>query len=266
MATATDDGAWLPAILSESLLASRVRRWTAAYAISRWLTRPTLGTPTRTPSDFGLCWEPLECRTDDGIRLAGWVVAPPMPIATVAIFHPVRRQRSHMLERLADLVAAGSRCVAFDHRAHGESSGRRTSFGYHESRDVLAVMNLVRQRWPVQPYLALGVGMGAAAICFAGWRLKGLSAIVLEDFCPDVQRTLLAQLGRAVPLWKWQVIHAVIALTERRLGVRLAQLAPGQHLRELAPTPLLMLETNSGMGRVIDFFDQSVGRRRGIRC
>ena len=35
--------------------------------------------------------------------------------------------------------------IAFDHRAHGESSGKRISFGYHESRDVASNLRALEE-------------------------------------------------------------------------------------------------------------------------
>ena len=123
----------------------------------------------------GVCWslrpDLLERHADlfraDGLRLAGWVVTPSRPRATVVICHGVRSNREATLGRIAFLTAAGYRCVAFDHRAHGASPGKRTSFGYHEARDVAAIHALARGAWPRQPCAALGISMGAAALCFA---------------------------------------------------------------------------------------------------
>ena len=103
------------------------------------LRGPTRGRPPQTPSDLGLAWEPLECVTPDGLRLAGWSVTPSRPRATVILFHGLRHNRGQTLARTGFLAGAGYRCVAFDHRGHGESAGKRTSFGYYEGRDVAAV-------------------------------------------------------------------------------------------------------------------------------
>jgi alpha-beta hydrolase superfamily lysophospholipase len=158
---------WLSDMLAGLAMASGVGYVAAAYSVSRWLTRATPGKPRRTPADLGLCWDLLECRTADGFRLKGWVVTPAQPRATVLLCHGVRQNREQTLSRTAFLTAAGYRCVAFDHRAHGQSDGRRTSFGYYESGDVIAFLALVRRRWPRQPLAALGMSMGAAALCFA---------------------------------------------------------------------------------------------------
>jgi len=58
----------------------------------------------------------------------------------VALFHGLRDNRGYLLGRTAFLAAAGYRCVAVDHRAPGETGGKRTSFGFYESRDVAAVL------------------------------------------------------------------------------------------------------------------------------
>jgi alpha-beta hydrolase superfamily lysophospholipase len=241
MADAQAETSWLPELLARLAMASGVGYLAAAYTISRWLTRPSPGSPTSTPSALDLDWEPLECRTADAVRLAGWAVTPPAPRATIALFHGLRGNREQTLDRSAFLAAAGYRSVAFDHRAHGESSGKRTSFGYLESQDVIAVLETIRRRWPDQPCGALGVSMGGAALCYAASRLCGLAAIVLESVYHDIGSALTSRIGNDFPLWYRQLTEGVVWVTERRLGVRMEQLAPVKHVGALAPTPVLFL-------------------------
>jgi pimeloyl-ACP methyl ester carboxylesterase len=147
-----------------------------------------------------------------------------------------------MLPRIGLLAAAGYRCVAFDHRAHGESGGRRTSFGLHEARDVAAVLALARRSWPTQPLAALGAGMGAAGLCLAGGQALGVQAVVLEGLYPDLGTALLDRpRGAGCPLWFRRFGQAVARITECRLGVRLSEVAPLRHIGGLGPTPVLLL-------------------------
>src|SRR5262249_40946839 len=143
---------------------------------------------------------PLEVTAQDGVRLAGWVVEPPQPLGTVALFHGMRRNREQMLGRMAFLHAAGYRCVAVDHRAHGASRGKRISFGWYESRDVAAVAELVRRRWPSGPHVALGISMGAAAITFAGPGCAWDGA-VLEGIYSEAGLALRRRIGPRYPKW-----------------------------------------------------------------
>src|SRR5262249_14729440 len=96
--------AWLEKMLAGLAAASGVGYVATAYTLSRWLTRPSPGGLDANPGDRGLDWEPLECRTDDGLRLSGWAVAPPVPRATVALFHGLRQNRTQTLGRTALLV------------------------------------------------------------------------------------------------------------------------------------------------------------------
>jgi alpha-beta hydrolase superfamily lysophospholipase len=231
----------LQEVLAALTAASGVGYLAACYTVSRWLTRRAPGAPDRTPSAHGLGWEPLECHTEDGLRLVGWCVTPPRPRATVALFHGLRGNRGEMLSRIAFLAAEGYRCVAFDHRAHGQSAGKRTSFGCHESRDVVAVLDLVRQRWPEQPRAALGVSMGAAALAYAGPRARGWGALILEGLYHDLAGAFRSRIGNGFPPWLRRFVPGVVWLTERRLGVRLANLVPADRLAGLGPVPVLLV-------------------------
>ncbi len=214
----------------------------AAEGLSRYLTRATPGRPRPPAGRDGLFCESLHCRTGDGLRLAGWVITPPRPRGTVALFHDVRGNRETLLPRLNLLAAAGYRCVAFDHRAHGESDGRRTTFGWHEARDVAAVLDVVEARWPRQPCAAVGVGLGAAALCLAGPRLRSLRAVVLEALYADLETALLARpTGPGQPPWLRGLARLALGITERRLGFRLGEAAPLFHVGGLAPVPVLLL-------------------------
>jgi uncharacterized protein len=237
--------AWLPEMLARMTAASGIGYLAAAYTVSRWLTKPSPGKVTRTPSDFDWTWEPLTCRTSDGFRLAGWVVAPARPRATIALFHGARSNREQTLPRLAFLARAGYRCVAFDHRAHGESEGRRMSFGYYEGRDVAAIRALIGDRWPNEPHAALGISMGAAAVCFGGHGRGRFEAIVLESLYRDIASAFANRLRTTYPPWLSRFGPGIIATTERRLGIRLAELAPARQIAQLAPAPILLLTGTS---------------------
>jgi pimeloyl-ACP methyl ester carboxylesterase len=236
--------AWKPGWrdwLARVTMASGVGYLAAAYIVSRWLTRPTHRRLELTPSAFGLSWEPLHCRTSDKVHLAGWVVEPKRPKGTVALFHGLHNTRAQTLGRTAFLVQNGYRCVAFDHRAHGESGGRRTSFGFHESKDVAAVLALVRERWPDRPVAALGISMGAAALCYGAEHVRNLGAVILESLYHDLYSAFNHRLSNDYPPWFRKLARGVIWVTERRLKIRVRQMAPVEYVGKLAPAPILLM-------------------------
>jgi alpha-beta hydrolase superfamily lysophospholipase len=231
----------IASIVAAVLLVAGMIYLAAAYIASRWLTRPTRGKPARTPSDFGLSWAPIFCRTSDGLRLAGWEISPPQPSAVVVLHHGLRANRDQTLDRAVLLVRAGYRCIAFDHRGHGESEGGATSFGFYEALDAAAVLTYVRERWPDQPRAAIGLSMGAAALCFASRQTRAYHAVILESLYHDIASAFTARLQTMYPIWFRPLVAGIIALTERRLGVQLAQVVPAEHIGKFAPTPVLLL-------------------------
>jgi uncharacterized protein len=225
--------------LASATVMSGIGYLLTAYTVSRWLTRPSRGRPRWT--EPGLACEDVECRTSDGLRLSGWVISPPNARGTVAIFHGQRHNRAQALSRITMLAEAGYRCVAFDHRAHGLSAGKVSSFGYHESRDVEAVLDFVSQRWPSDFRAALGISMGAAAICFAADRARRLDACILESLYHDVASAFDNRIGTKFPSWFRRFSPGVIWATERRLRTKLGEVTPANHIGRLGSVPILLL-------------------------
>jgi uncharacterized protein len=234
---------WVQEILASLAVASGVGYLATIYGVSRWLTRPSRAISLRpSPETWRDCtWEDLECTTGDGFRLAGWAISPPYPKATVAIFHGMRGNRSRTLDRIGFLTRAGYRCVAFDHRAHGQSDGRVTTFGYREGGDVAAVLQLIQRNWPHQPRAALGISMGAAAICYSAEQSRNFDAIILESPYHDLTAAFLNRIGKDFPSWFGKFVKGTIWLTERRMGLRMSQMAPHKYIGRLAPTPVMLL-------------------------
>jgi pimeloyl-ACP methyl ester carboxylesterase len=210
--------------------------------ICRWLTKPSPARIRRTPALLGQAWEPLTCTTPDGLQLAGWAVTPPQPRGTVALFHAIRANREQTLSRTAFLVAAGFRCLAFDHRAHGESEGKRSSFGYHERGDVQAVLELIEERWPGEPYAALGLSMGAAALCYASEHTRRCRAVILENMYTDVISAWKRRLQtRQAPPMLERLTPALVRVCERLLNGRVEEAAPILYMEHLAPARVFVL-------------------------
>ncbi len=232
---------WVAEFLAGATVMSGVGYLLTAYTVSRWLTRPSRGRPSPGPAALNLPCEEVSCRTADGHLLSGWVVAPAKPRGTVALFHGLRHNRAQTLPRIAILTAAGYRCVAFDHRGHGLSTGRRSSFGYYEGRDVDAVLAFTAERWPDEFRAAVGISMGAAALCFGGPRVGQLDACILESLYHDVASAFDNRIGTKFPAWFRRFAGGVVWVTERRLGLKLAQITPADHIRNLSSVPLLLL-------------------------
>src|SRR5262249_15420882 len=66
-------------------------------------------------------------------------------------------------------------------------------------------------------------------------------AIILESIFHDIASTFSNRIGGNFPAWFKRFSHGVIWVTERRLGIKLNQLAPVNHIGELAPAPVMIV-------------------------
>jgi fermentation-respiration switch protein FrsA (DUF1100 family) len=129
--------------------------------------------------------------------------------------------------------------LAFDFQAHGESVGKRITFGYLESRDVSAALEYLRTQLPDERIGVIGVSLGAAAFVLARDR-PGVAAVVLESMYPTIDQALadrlrlyLGPFGSALkPLLEMQL--------KTRLGVSADQLRPIDRVAEVN-APLLIV-------------------------
>src|SRR5437879_3195050 len=88
-----------------------------------------------------------------------------------------------------------------------------TGVGY-----VAAVLHYVRRHWPHQPHVALGISMGAAAVCYAAEHSRYCAAIILESCYYDIASAFANRLRHGYPPWYQRLSRGVIWVTERRLG------------------------------------------------
>jgi alpha-beta hydrolase superfamily lysophospholipase len=212
-----------------------------SYVVARWLTRSYPESIVAPAELKSYMLSDLECATTDGMRLKGWALSPSHPRANVVLFHGMRRNRLDMVSRVLMFANAGYRCILFDHRGHGESDGDLTSFGYHERHDVAAVATLVRQAWPALPCAALGVSMGAAAVCFAAGDSHVFDAVVLESLYHDLDRAFDHRVGGEFPEWFTTFRLGITWFIEQRMGAPLHEVSPAVHIAKLAPTPILLV-------------------------
>src|SRR5262249_50440924 len=105
MNSAAKRKSWLSDILALLTAASGIGYFLTVYGVSRWLTRAPPTIPRLPELNLGCTCQELECRTTDGLRLAGWAITPAQPKATIALFHGLRRDREQILDRVAFLTA-----------------------------------------------------------------------------------------------------------------------------------------------------------------
>ena len=146
-------GGWLlHSVLPYSILRpSRSERWAGYH--------------DRTPVGEGLSAENIAAETEPGLWLRGWHVdAKQIPArGTIVLLHGHASCKEAELG-LAKLFAAhGYHCLLYDARAHGESGGTYSTFGFYERRDLSRFLDEAERRFgPLGPVAVFGNSMGGA--------------------------------------------------------------------------------------------------------
>jgi uncharacterized protein len=95
-----------------------------------------------------------------GVELEGWWFhAAPGPVrGTIVYLHGVADNRGSSVGIAARFVPMGFDVVAYDSRAHGESTGEVCTYGYYEKTDLARVLDHLTH----QPFIVMGTSMGGA--------------------------------------------------------------------------------------------------------
>jgi fermentation-respiration switch protein FrsA (DUF1100 family) len=139
--------------------------------------------------------------------------------------HGVRASRVSMLDRARFLARAGYSVLLFDFQSHGESAGKRITFGYLESRDARASVSFIRANAPGEKVGVIGVSMGGAAALLASPPLEA-DAMVLEMVYPTIDQAVSDRLS--VRFGKWSRVFTPLLTWQLRprLGASANALRP----------------------------------------
>ncbi len=197
--------------------------------------------PVVTPKDVGLAYTPVTLAAD-GLRLAAWHIAaaaPDRPVVLIA--HGFNANKANFLVPAVLVHQLGYDAFMFDFRAHGDSDGFLSTFGFAEARDVKAAHDWIRGRYPARPVYALGYSMGGAAVIRAAAEYGIFDAIVLDSTFGSLEAVARATLLRPFgPLagWLW---HGGRFWAWVGTGLDLDQHRPARHVAALTDRPLLLV-------------------------
>jgi pimeloyl-ACP methyl ester carboxylesterase len=149
--------------------------------------------------------------------------------AATLLLPGVRANRLSMVDRAIFLRRSGYSVLLIDFQATGETPGHKITFGWRESRDVLAAVTFIRARQPLSQIAIVGSSLGGAAALFATPPLR-VQALVLEAVYPTIERAtdnrLRNYLGSIGPLGT----PLLLSQLSMRLGVSSKQLRPVDHI------------------------------------
>ena len=193
--------------------------WLLAHPVQTRIGNP--------PADLNA--EPVTFASDSGASVHGWWCPVENASGVVLLLPGIRANRLSMVDRALFLRSAGYSVLLIDFQATGETKGNQITFGWKESRDVLAAVRFLRQIDPTGRVAIIGSSLGGVAALLATPPLK-VDALVLEEVYPTIEiatrnrmENYLGALGRALtPV----LLHQL----QWRLGVSPSQLRPVDHI------------------------------------
>lgn len=209
-----------------------------AFVVVGWaLARPVQANIGPPPE--ALHAEPVTFPSESGTIVHGWW-CPVRDSNVAALLLPgVRANRLSMVDRAIFLRRSGYSVLLIDFQATGETPGHEITFGWRESRDVLAAASFIRARRPSSRIAAVGSSLGGAAALLATPPLH-VQALVLEAVYPTIERATDNRLRNY--LGRFGALGSPLLLSQlsMRLGLSAKQLHPIDHIASVN-CPLLII-------------------------
>ena len=203
------------------------------------------------PGTYGLAFEDVHFKSRvDGLQIAGWYIPNPDADRAMILVHGRDASKQNAISgefpRLAaELHRAGLAVLMIDLRGHGESEGKRYTFGVHERRDVLGAVDfLVERGFATSQIGMLGISLGGAAVIGAAVEEAAIGAVVVDSIFADIKRLIH-------PKWKAEsglplfFLPGVFLMWQLLIGFDLRQVNPVDDLAKIPPRPILVLHSQT---------------------
>jgi pimeloyl-ACP methyl ester carboxylesterase len=189
------------------------------------------------PSDLNA--QEIEFPSDSEATVHGWWCPTTDSRGVVLLLPGISANRLSMVSRAQFLLRAGYSVLLIDLQATGETKGDHITFGWKESRDVLAAVDFLRQHDRVGRIAIIGSSLGGSAALLAIPPLK-IDALVLEEVYPTIEiatrnrlENYLGPLGRSTAPLLLSQLHT-------RLGISTNDLRPVDHIKD-ARCPIFII-------------------------
>ena len=149
--------------------------------------------PFATARRFGLSPRTVSFTSSDGIPLKAWWERPwsvATPKGIVILMHGSQSNKTSMGYTAARLLSQGFSVMLLDLRAHGESGGEYTTFGYKEALDVEAAIRWAKANGGGAGIALAGYSSGAVAALFAAAQTPDVAAVVADSPYADPEDVL----------------------------------------------------------------------------
>ncbi|MFT4416954.1 alpha/beta hydrolase [Fredinandcohnia humi] len=119
-----------------------------------------------------------------GYTLKGWLVSGTAKKKFIIISHGVTQNKLNSIKYMKLFLNRGWNVLLYDHRRHGESGGKTTSYGHYEKFDLQSVVSWIKEKYGDDSVIGIhGESMGAVTtLLYAGMIEDGANFYIVD--CP----------------------------------------------------------------------------------
>jgi len=163
---------------------------------------------------------------------------------TVIICHGVTENKVNSIKYARLFERLGFNSVIYDHRRHGDSGGKTTSFGYYEKIDLQVIVRAIRERIGNRALLGIhGESMGAATTILYAGTFKDEANFHIVD-CPfsDFSEQILHILRKNTPIRSAMALRIANIFLKMRDGYTLNLVSPREVVSNITK-PVLFIHS-----------------------
>jgi pimeloyl-ACP methyl ester carboxylesterase len=200
----------------------------------------------KTPESFGVDYHSVVIYSrKDRLKLSAWYLPNGNPERCVLLVHGRNASKQNAIsgklpELAAKLTREGYAVLMIDMRGHGESEGKRYTWGEHERRDVLGGVDfLLEEGFEPGKIAVLGISLGGAAA-----EDKAIGALILDStFAELIQLVEPNWVNESrLPMF---FLGGVYVMWQIFYGFDLKKVKPVEDIKKVPPRPILIMHSCS---------------------
>ncbi|MFJ8256198.1 alpha/beta hydrolase [Peribacillus asahii] len=180
----------------------------------------------------------------EGYSLKCVLIEPHTTKKWIIICHGVTENKINSFKYADMFMKLGFNAVIYDHRRHGESGGKTSSYGHYEKFDLQAVIAEVKKRKGNDIMLGIhGESMGAVTTLLYAGMLEDAADFYIVD-CPfsNFEEQIKHQMSQEVPVPSWAVFPIGRAFIKLRDGYWTSEVSPIDYVNNIQK-PILFIHS-----------------------
>lgn len=163
---------------------------------------------------------------------------------TIIICHGVTENKINSVKYARLFERLGFNSVVYDHRRHGDSGGKTTSYGHYEKYDLQAVMKTLKQKLGGEGIIGVqGESMGAATTLLYAGTLEDEADFYISDCAfSDFSEQLYYLMMKQTPLRNSIAIKLAGVFLRMRDGYSLKSISPKEAVTRIEK-PILFIHS-----------------------